>query len=69
MLMREDLGLLLLGAREAIYAVDAHDISVKKAAVRILLEWKLQHSDLVAAIFFFFAIKCLLNSVYLTNEV
>lgn len=68
--MREDLGLLLLGAREAIYAVDANDISVKKAAVRILLEWKLQHSDLVAAIFFFFfAIKRLLNSVYLTNEV
>lgn len=43
MLMREDLGLLLLGAREAIYAVDANDISVKKAAVRILPEWKLQH--------------------------
>lgn len=35
MLMRDDLGLLLLGAREAIYAVDSNDISVKKAAVRI----------------------------------
>lgn len=35
MLMRDDLGLLLLGAREAIYAVDINDISVKKAAVRI----------------------------------
>lgn len=34
MLMRDDLGLLLLGAREAIYAVDSSDISVKKAAVR-----------------------------------
>lgn len=35
MLMRDDLGLLLLGAREAIYAVDINDISVKKAAVRM----------------------------------
>lgn len=34
MLMRDDLGLLLLGAREAIYALDSSDISVKKAAVR-----------------------------------
>lgn len=34
MLMRDDLGVLLLGAREAIYAVDSNDISVKKAAVR-----------------------------------
>uniref|UniRef100_H3D6M2 Si:ch211-129c21.1 n=1 Tax=Tetraodon nigroviridis TaxID=99883 RepID=H3D6M2_TETNG len=33
MLMRDDLGLLLLGAREAIYALDINDISVKKAAV------------------------------------
>ncbi|XP_011613013.2 semaphorin-4E [Takifugu rubripes] len=33
MLMRDDLGVLLLGAREAIYAVDSNDISVKKAAV------------------------------------
>lgn len=33
MLVREELGLLLLGAREAIYAVDMDDISVKKAAV------------------------------------
>lgn len=35
MLMRDDLGLLLLGAREAVYALDINDISVKKAAVRI----------------------------------
>nr|XP_046246907.1 semaphorin-4E isoform X2 [Scatophagus argus] len=33
MLMRDDLGLLLLGAREAIYALDINNISVKKAAV------------------------------------
>ncbi|KAM4628937.1 semaphorin-4E [Polymixia lowei] len=32
MLMREDLGLLLLGAREAIYALDVNNISIKKAA-------------------------------------
>ncbi|XP_056132308.1 semaphorin-4E [Lampris incognitus] len=32
MLMREDLGVLLLGAREAIYALDVDNISVKKAA-------------------------------------
>lgn len=38
MLMRDDLGLLLLGAREAIYAVDIDDISVKKSAVRTLKE-------------------------------
>lgn len=34
MLMRDDLGLLLLGAREAIYALDINNISVRKAAVR-----------------------------------
>lgn len=34
MLMRDDLGVLLLGAREAIYAVDIDDISVRKAVVR-----------------------------------
>lgn len=34
MLMRDDLGLLLLGAREAIYALDMDDITVKKTAVR-----------------------------------
>lgn len=34
MLMRDDLGVLLLGAREAIYAVDINNISVRKAAVR-----------------------------------
>uniref|UniRef100_A0A3P8SLS0 Si:ch211-129c21.1 n=1 Tax=Amphiprion percula TaxID=161767 RepID=A0A3P8SLS0_AMPPE len=33
MLMRDDLGLLLLGAREAIYALDINNISVRKAAV------------------------------------
>lgn len=33
MLMRDDLGVLLLGAREAIYALDIDNISVKKAAV------------------------------------
>lgn len=37
MLMIDDLGVLLLGAREAIYALDIDDISVKKAAVRSLL--------------------------------
>ena len=34
MLLREDLGLLLLGARDAIYALDLDDISDKKASVR-----------------------------------
>lgn len=34
MLMRDDLGLLLLGAREAVYALDINNISVRKAAVR-----------------------------------
>lgn len=34
MLLRDNLGLLLLGAREAIYALDINDISVKKAVVR-----------------------------------
>ncbi|KAM9357614.1 semaphorin-4E [Symphorus nematophorus] len=33
MLMRDDLDLLLLGAREAIYALDINNISVRKAAV------------------------------------
>uniref|UniRef100_UPI0037E764DE semaphorin-4E n=1 Tax=Semicossyphus pulcher TaxID=241346 RepID=UPI0037E764DE len=33
MLMRDDLGVVLLGAREAIYALDINNISVKKAAV------------------------------------
>ncbi|XP_060933553.1 semaphorin-4E-like [Limanda limanda] len=33
MLMRDDLGLLLLGAREAIYALDIDDISVRKSVV------------------------------------
>ncbi|XP_076009159.1 semaphorin-4E-like [Genypterus blacodes] len=33
MLMREDLGVLLLGAREAIYALDINDVSDKKSAV------------------------------------
>lgn len=33
MLMRDDLGVLLLGAREAIYALDINNISVRKAAV------------------------------------
>lgn len=33
MLMRDDLGVMLLGAREAIYAVDINNISVRKAAV------------------------------------
>ncbi|XP_020354565.1 semaphorin-4E-like [Oncorhynchus kisutch] len=33
MLVREDLGLLLLGAREAIYALDINDISIKKSWV------------------------------------
>lgn len=34
MLMRDDLGVLLLGAREAIYALDINNISVRKAVVR-----------------------------------
>uniref|UniRef100_A0AAY4E9B4 Sema domain-containing protein n=1 Tax=Denticeps clupeoides TaxID=299321 RepID=A0AAY4E9B4_9TELE len=34
MLLREDLGVLIVGAREAIYALDVGDISVKKSAVR-----------------------------------
>ncbi|XP_072245916.1 semaphorin-4E isoform X2 [Leuresthes tenuis] len=33
MLIRDDLGVLLLGAREAIYALDINNISVRKAAV------------------------------------
>ncbi|XP_060890842.1 semaphorin-4E isoform X1 [Labrus mixtus] len=33
MLMREDLGVVLLGAREAVYALDINDISVRKAMV------------------------------------
>ncbi|KAG8003549.1 Semaphorin-4E [Nibea albiflora] len=33
MLMRDDLGVLLLGAREAIYALDINNISVRKAVV------------------------------------
>uniref|UniRef100_A0A4W5MSB2 Si:ch211-129c21.1 n=1 Tax=Hucho hucho TaxID=62062 RepID=A0A4W5MSB2_9TELE len=33
MLVREDLGLLLLGAREAVYALDINDISIKKSGV------------------------------------
>ncbi|XP_037643131.1 semaphorin-4E [Sebastes umbrosus] len=34
MLLREDLGLLLLGAREAVYALDLNDISKKLASVK-----------------------------------
>lgn len=34
MLMREDLGVLVLGAREAIYALDMSNISITKAEVR-----------------------------------
>ncbi|XP_071778207.1 semaphorin-4E [Centroberyx gerrardi] len=34
MLLREDLGLLVLGAREAIYALDLHNISNKNASVK-----------------------------------
>ncbi|KAK7889222.1 hypothetical protein WMY93_024782 [Mugilogobius chulae] len=33
MLLQEDMGVMLLGAREAIYALDMSDISVKKSAV------------------------------------
>ncbi|KAM7388481.1 hypothetical protein PAMP_024652 [Pampus punctatissimus] len=33
MLMRDDLGVLLLGAREAIYALDINNISIRKAVV------------------------------------
>lgn len=34
MLLRDDLGVLLLGAREAIYALDIDNISVRKSVVR-----------------------------------
>lgn len=34
MLVRDDLGVLLLGAREAIYALDMSNISVRKSVVR-----------------------------------
>lgn len=34
MLLREDLGLLMLGAREALYALDLNDISKKQASVK-----------------------------------
>lgn len=34
MLLRDDLDVLLLGAREAIYALDINNISVRKAVVR-----------------------------------
>ena len=37
MLLREDLGLLMLGARDNVYALDIHDISSKMAYVRMLL--------------------------------
>lgn len=37
MLLREDLDLLVLGAREAVYALDLNDISKKLASVRIPL--------------------------------
>ena len=33
MLMREDLGVLMLGAREAVYALDMNDVSTKTAGV------------------------------------
>lgn len=33
MLLREDLGLLVLGAREAVYALDLNDVSKKLASV------------------------------------
>lgn len=33
-LLRDDLGVLLVGAREAIYALDVSNISVRKSAVR-----------------------------------
>lgn len=36
MLIREEMGLLVLGAREAIYALDLNDIRNKKTAVRAL---------------------------------
>lgn len=34
MLLREDLGLLVIGAREALYALDLHDVSKKLASVK-----------------------------------
>ena len=41
MLLREDLGLLLLGARENIYALDINNISNKKSSVRTLKYYSL----------------------------
>lgn len=35
MLIMEDLGLLVLGAREAVYALDMNDISVFKSKVPV----------------------------------
>ncbi len=35
MLIREDLGLLVLGAREAVYALDINNISVAKSKVPV----------------------------------
>lgn len=37
MLLREDLNLLVVGAREAIFALDLNDISKKSASVRTTL--------------------------------
>lgn len=37
MLLREDLDVLLVGAREAIYALDLKDISKNRASVSILI--------------------------------
>ncbi|MFT7818818.1 semaphorin-4E-like [Arapaima gigas] len=43
MLLREDLGLLLLGAREAVYALDMRNISHKKTEV----QWSVTHDEQV----------------------
>lgn len=39
MLLREDLDLLVLGAREAVYALDLKDISKRVASVRTFEQW------------------------------
>lgn len=47
MLLREDLGVLLLGAREAVYALDIDDVSVRKAVVRTIQKEKEKSSKCV----------------------
>lgn len=63
MLMRDDLGVLLLGAREAVYAVDSNDISVKKAAVSVRrFEDLSSNADVVAGLTLIFNHQILMFS-------